>query len=118
MVVTASSHAVTDIGVEGGRIVQLGGPMAAPVEMDARGRHVLPGGIDLHVHLTPAGSSPQAWRWVDDFDRGTAAALLGGITTVGNMTHPDRGESMVAAVARDTADGAARPAATSCCTRS
>jgi len=108
MVVTASSQAVTDIGVEGGRIVQLGGPMAAPVELDARGRHVLPGGIDLHVHLTPAGSSPQAWRWVDDFDRGTAAALLGGITTVGNMTHPDRGESMVAAVARDTGDGAAR----------
>ena len=106
-VVTASSHAVTDIGIEGGRIVQLGGPMQAPVEIDARGRPVLPGGIDLHVHLTPAGSSPHAWRWVDDFDRGTAAALLGGITTVGNMTHPDRGESMVAAVARDSADGEA-----------
>ena len=29
--------------------------MAAPREIDARGRHVLPGGIDLHVHLTPAG---------------------------------------------------------------
>lgn len=107
-VVTAGSWARADIGISDGVVRQLGGPMRGDVELDAAGRHVLPGGIDAHVHLTPAGSSPHAWRWVDDFDSGTAAALAGGVTTVGNMSHPDRGESMTEAVARDTADGEAR----------
>jgi dihydropyrimidinase len=105
MVVTAGMSAVTDIGIEGGRIVQLGGPLSAPREIDAGGRLVLPGGVDLHVHLTPAGSAPHSWRWIDDFASGTAAALVGGVTTVGNMSHPDRGESMAEALSRDGADG-------------
>ena len=106
-VVTAATHAVTDIGIEGGRVVQLGGPMSAAREVDATGRLVLPGGVDLHVHLTPAGSEPHSWRWVDDFAHGTAAALVGGVTTVGNMSHPGRGEGMAEALERDGADGEA-----------
>ena len=97
----------TDIGIDGGRIVQLGGPMRGDREIDAAGRYVLPGGIDGHVHLTPAGSEPQSYRWVDDYAAGTAAALAGGITTVGNMSHPGRDESIAVAVARDAADGLA-----------
>jgi dihydropyrimidinase len=97
----------TDIGIDGGRIVQLGGPMRGDREIDAAGRYVLPGGIDGHVHLTPAGSEPQSYRWVDDFAAGTAAALAGGVTTVGNMSHPGRDESIAVAIARDTADGLA-----------
>jgi dihydropyrimidinase len=106
-VVTPSMQGTADIGIEGGRIVQLGGDMRGDREIDARGRFVLPGGVDLHVHLTPSGSSPRSWRWVDDFAHGTAAALLGGITTVGNMSHPGGDEGMTDAVARDTADGEA-----------
>lgn len=97
----------TDIGIEGGRIVQLGGSMQAAQEIDAQGRFVLPGGIDAHVHLTAAGSEPHSYRWVDDFAAGTAAALAGGITTVGNMSHPGRDESILTAVQRDAADGSA-----------
>lgn len=104
-VVTSGATQVTDIGIEGGRIVQLGGTMAAPREIDAAGRIVTPGGIDGHVHLTPSGTRPTSWRWADDFASGTAAAVLGGITTVGNMAHPDRDEVMADALARDTADG-------------
>ena len=68
---------------------------------------MLPGGVDLHVHLTPAGSAPHSWRWVDDFAHGTAAALVGGVTTVGNMSHPGRGEGMADGLERDGADGRA-----------
>ncbi len=105
--VTAGSVSVTDVGIEDGRIVQLGGEMTAPTEIDARGRYVLPGGIDGHVHLTPAGNRPGSWRWIDDFATGTAAALAGGVTTVGNMVHPDQRESVYDAIARDTALGEA-----------
>ena len=106
-VVTAGTVSVTDIGVDGGRIVQLGGTMTGHREIDAHGRTIVPGGIDGHVHLTPTGTGPNAWHWADDFASGTAAALAGGITTIGNMCHPDRGEVMADAIARDTADGEA-----------
>lgn len=104
-VVTAGSVQITDIGIEAGRIAQLGGTMSAPTEIDATGRYVLPGGVDGHVHLTPAGTGPHSWRWIDDFPAGTAAALAGGITTVGNMSHPGSGESVADAIARDLALG-------------
>ena len=109
-VVTAGTVSpATDIGIDGGRIVQLGGgkTMSGSIEIDAAGRSVLPGGIDGHVHLTPAGSEPQSYRWVDDYAAGTAAALAGGITTVGNMSHPGRGESVATGIERDAADGLA-----------
>ncbi len=99
-----------DIGIDGGRIVQLGGAMGGDGadELDAAGRYVLPGGIDAHVHLTPAGSDPHSWRWIDDWEAGTAAALAGGVTTVGNMSHPGSRESVADAVSRDGTDGLAR----------
>lgn len=103
----AEQVAGVDVGIEGGRFVQFGGPMSAPTEIDAAGRYVLPGGIDGHVHLTPAGSDARSYRWCDDFAAGTAAALAGGVTTVGNMSHPGRDESVAAAVERDTTDGLA-----------
>jgi len=103
-VVTPGMEAVVDIGIEGGQIAQLGGPMSAPTEIDASGRYVLPGGIDAHVHLTPPGTDPGSWRWVDDFTVGTKAAAAGGVTTVGNMSFPRRGEQMVAGLERDLAD--------------
>ncbi len=96
-----------DIGVADGRITQLGGPMTGATELDAAGRYVLPGGIDAHVHLTPPGTDPGSWRWVDDFTVGTRAAAAGGITCVGNMSFPRRGEQMVEGLARDLADAEA-----------
>jgi dihydropyrimidinase len=57
---------------------------------------VLPGGVDPHVHLTEP--------WVDDFESGTRAAAAGGVTTVGNMTFPASGESLLEACDRIAAD--------------
>ncbi|HEY3110318.1 MAG TPA: dihydropyrimidinase [Chloroflexota bacterium] len=97
-IVTADARYEADLGIAGERIVQIGGQIAAGRELDARGRLVLPGGIDMHVHLTsPAG---QEVRWVDDFESGTRAAAAGGITTVGNMTTPEPGEGLLALVER------------------
>jgi dihydroorotase-like cyclic amidohydrolase len=59
------------IGIRDGRIAQLGGEMAAPQELDARGLLVLPGGVDAHVHLIYAALAQAAGQqepaWVDDF---------------------------------------------------
>lgn len=92
-VVTAEQRFTLDIGVEGGKIAQMGGPMRGTREIDARGLLVLPGGIDAHVHLTGG--------WVDDFTSGSEAALAGGITTLGNMTFPEEGETPEQALKRD-----------------
>jgi dihydropyrimidinase len=100
-VTTAGWSAVMDVGVDGEQIVQLGGRMRGDEEIDARGRYVLPGGVDPHVHLTPATNHPGELNWVDDFESGTRAALAGGVTTVGNITFPYPGTTMADALERD-----------------
>jgi dihydropyrimidinase len=72
-------------------------------ELDAAGKLVMPGGIDVHVHLSlpsPPGDGP---TWCDDFFSGTRAAAAGGITTVGNMTFPWPGQTLREAIERDAA---------------
>jgi len=102
MVVTAGSSGFCDVGVFDGRIVQLGGEMRGAREIDARGKLVLPGGIDVHVHLSPPGKpEPDTELWVDDFYSGSLAAIAGGITTIGNMTFQWAGESLGDALSRD-----------------
>ncbi len=94
---------VADVGVLGDRIVQVGGEFEAEREIDARGKLVLPGCVDAHVHLSSAPGERSGPAWVDDFASGSAAALAGGVTTVGNMTSGAPGESLHLALARDTA---------------
>jgi len=103
-VVTVGSRAQVDVGIHGGQVVQLGGDMSAEREIDATGHFVLPGGVDPHVHLTPPTRRADGWKWSDDFESGTRAALAGGITTVGNMSFPERDETMANAIARDDAE--------------
>ena len=104
MVVTSGATGVADIGIERGRVAQLGGEMEGRRELDVSGLHVLPGGVDVHVHLTsPAAGMSEGEGWVDDFESGSAAAIGGGITTIGNMTFQRVGESLHDALARDLA---------------
>jgi dihydropyrimidinase len=53
-IVTPGHRAIGDVGVQDGRIVQLGGAMTGQAELDASGLLVVPGGIDAHVHLVRA----------------------------------------------------------------
>jgi dihydropyrimidinase len=86
-VVTVDGCTVADVGVRGAVVAQIGGgTLRGRREIDARDRFVLPGGVDPHVHLSCSDLAEADAGWVDDFETGTAAALAGGITTVGNMS--------------------------------
>lgn len=102
--VIASGRSLVDIGIQGGRIVQMGGPMSARREIDASGRIVTPGGVDAHVHLTPPSRRSREINWSDDFESGSRAAAAGGITTVGNMSFPESDETIADGIARDVAE--------------
>ena len=94
-VITAESNYTADIGVRGGVIAQIGGTMDAPREIDASGKLVIPGGVDVHVHFEPdEGLGPDWGGMVDGYYSGSAGAAIGGITTFGNMVAPlgDEGE--------------------------
>ncbi len=105
-VVTAGCM-VADIGVEDGRIVQIGGRMSAAEVVDAEGKLVLPGGVDMHVHFSPALVEEGDFWWADDFASGSRAAAAGGVTTVGNITFPVRDEPLRDGLARTTAEAEA-----------
>ncbi len=99
-ILTRSGPEAADVVVEGERILAVEPPRAGPVEsgdIDATGRWVLPGGIDAHTHFgMPLGRGLASLGWRES----SAAALLGGTTTVVDFANPDFGESLGAAVAR------------------
>lgn len=99
-IVNADKTFRADIGIAGGKIVQIGGEMLAAHEVDARGKLLFPGGIDAHVHLTAEADTIEEPHFVDDFTSGSAAALAGGITTVGNMTSFKSGETPLTGLPR------------------
>lgn len=69
-----------DIGIRDGRIACLGSDLFAGTGtrvIDASGLVVLPGLVDVHVHLRDPGFTHK-----EDFYSGTSAAAAGGITTV------------------------------------
>jgi dihydropyrimidinase len=115
-IVSPGRREIADVGVQDGRIAQLGGAMSGLSELDAHGLLVIPGGIDAHVHLVCAAMAAELAAlgeqqiWVDDFWTGSLAAIAGGITTVGNMTFALPGESMAVAIARDMAGAVAEAA--------
>ncbi len=80
--VTPWGVAELDLGVRNGRIAGLGslGGCVAEERFDARGLHVLPGVIDTQVHFREPGLEHK-----ETIASGTAAALLGGVTTVLEM---------------------------------
>ncbi len=82
-----------------GRVAELAPSIpASPGEevVDAGGRLVVPGGVDAHTHLQlPVGRV----RSSDDFASGTAAAAVGGTTTVVDYVTAYRGEDPLAALA-------------------
>jgi dihydropyrimidinase len=96
-VATASDTFRADIGIHGGRIVQLGiGLDPAVREIDAGGRVVTPGGVDAHCHLDQPMAAPA--RMADDFDTGTRSAACGGTTTVIPFAAQEKGRSLRDAV--------------------
>jgi dihydropyrimidinase len=81
-VVTATDSYVADVAVIDGKIAAIGKDLPAENAsriLDASGKLLLPGGIDVHTHLDmPFGGTTSA----DDFETGTRAAAFGGTTTL------------------------------------
>ena len=65
--------------------------------VDARGKYVLPGGVDVHTHMEmPFGGTESA----DTFETGTRAAAWGGTTTIIDFAVQQKGASLAAAYDR------------------
>ena len=87
-----------DILIEGEKISSIfasGGAdlsaMQVDKTIDAKGKYVLPGGIDVHTHLDmPFGGTTSS----DDFETGTIAAAHGGTTTLIDFAIQGFGEGL------------------------
>src|SRR5690606_2282990 len=65
-------------------------------EIDARGRYVLPGGVDTHTHIEQMSAA--GIRTADDWESATRSAALGGTTTVLAFAAQHRNCSLAEAV--------------------
>ena len=92
-VVTASDRYQADIFIDKGVVTLIGQGLNLPADtlIDASGKLVMPGGIDVHTHLDmPFGGTTSA----DDFETGTIAAAHGGTTTVVDFAIQNFGEGL------------------------
>lgn len=78
-----------DVGVQDGKFVKVGKTLDGEAEQvyDAKGKLVLPGAIDGHVHFRLKYFDDV--YTADDFFSGTVAATCGGVTTVIDFVTPD-----------------------------
>ena len=100
-IVTASDTYPADLLIEDGVIASIGprGALqrAGAEVIDAGGRYVMPGGIDVHTHLDmPFMGTTSS----DDFETGTRAAAFGGTTCLIDFAIPEKGKSMGEALER------------------
>ncbi len=76
-----------DVFIAGGRIAEVGPELSAPADcevIEAAGKVLLPGLVDLHTHLREPGR-----EYAEDIETGSAAAALGGFTAVFAMANTD-----------------------------
>jgi dihydropyrimidinase len=92
-VVTATETTRADVVIEDEKVAAIGVgiPVQADVTIDATGKYVMPGGVDVHTHMElPFGGSFCS----DDFETGTRAAAFGGTTTIVDFAVQDYGEGL------------------------
>jgi dihydropyrimidinase len=96
LIVTADGSTTADVLIEDERIAAIGSDLVArgltaDETIDAAGRYVIPGGIDVHTHMElPFGGTFAK----DTFETGTRAAAFGGTTTVVDFAVQSRGKSL------------------------
>jgi len=92
-VVTATDVFKADVGVARGQIAAIGAKLApGREEIDARGKLVLPGGIDSHTHIEQLSAA--GIMNADTFESATRAAAFGGTTTVISFAAQHKGMSL------------------------
>ncbi|MFQ5831417.1 MAG: dihydroorotase family protein [Candidatus Thorarchaeota archaeon] len=83
IVIVEGREAVGSVGISSGKIEGIYNVDAEPSateRIDCNGMYILPGAIDIHVHLRDMGETDK-----ETFETGTMAAAAGGVTTVVDM---------------------------------
>ncbi len=98
------------IGIRAGKIAAITSPVEPPQGkevLDASGKLVMPGAIDVHVHMElPVSGTVSS----DDFASGTVAAAFGGVTTIIDFAMQEDGGSLLGAVRKRRAAAEAEAA--------
>jgi dihydropyrimidinase len=92
-IVNADATTAADVLIDGERIVLIGEAvdLEADRTLDATGRWVIPGAIDVHTHMElPFGGTFAK----DTFETGTRAAAFGGTTTIVDFAVQSKGKSL------------------------
>ena len=92
-VVTADRDYMADIYIEKEVISAIGANLRVQADrvIDATGKYLIPGGVDVHTHLDmPIGGTVSS----DDFETGTRAAAFGGTTCLIDFAIQSRGMRM------------------------
>jgi dihydropyrimidinase len=92
-IVNADTVTTGDVLVEGEKVVQIGTDLDVVADrvIDAGGKWVMPGAIDVHTHMElPFGGTFAK----DTFETGTRAAAFGGTTTIVDFAVQPRGGTL------------------------
>jgi dihydropyrimidinase len=92
-IVTASDLYQGDVLIQDEKVTTIGTELVGHADrvIDAAGKYVLPGGIDVHTHLDmPFGGTMSA----DDFETGTVAAAYGGTTSIVDFAIQYKGQTL------------------------
>jgi len=93
LIITAEQDYIADIYIEKDTITTIGASltMQADTTIDAKGKYVIPGGVDVHTHMDmPFGGTTSS----DDFETGTRAAAFGGTTCLIDFAIQSKGTRM------------------------
>ena len=88
-VVTNTGRFLADVAIAGEQIAAIVAPgtaLAAARTIDATGKHVIPGAVDVHSHHREPGYTHK-----EDIISATSACAAGGVTTSFAMPTDDRG---------------------------
>ncbi|HZU67942.1 MAG TPA: dihydropyrimidinase [Ktedonobacteraceae bacterium] len=99
-IVTATGDFQGDILIDDEQITAVASPgtfsaLQTDTVLDAQGKYVFPGAIDVHTHMElPLPTTVAS----DDFETGTIAAACGGTTTILDFANQQRGHSLAEAL--------------------
>ncbi|MCP4211836.1 MAG: dihydropyrimidinase [Halieaceae bacterium] len=101
-VVTSSATYQADVGVHDGKIAAVADELHGEREINAVGKYVIPGGVDIHVHMQMSLGDGVVSS--DDFFTGTRAAAFGGTTTLIDFVEPEPQQSLLEGLAARRAE--------------
>ena len=98
-VVSPTGRQLIDVLIDGETVVAMYAPgqveaqgVTADTVIDALGKYVIPGGIDVHTHMElPFGGTNAS----DTFETGSRAAAWGGVTTIVDFAVQRYGENVI-----------------------